>query len=100
MALFNSVWTRVCTFFRPNLRVEVYSHKTRQWVTVSVPGGRRDLIEAELQRFEDIQLATPELQQPAEPVIPKSPMKPIDERNEWIRNVKVCSVLFFIFARK
>jgi hypothetical protein len=77
-----SFWSGIRNTFRPNETVEVYSHKFKQWVTVVVPKGRRDLLEAELQRLENIEDIALKQKKPLR-------LTGFEERNEWIRNVEV-----------
>jgi hypothetical protein len=82
-----SLWNRIYKAFRPNMTVEFYSEKTQQWVTISVPGGRRDLIEAERQKFESGEYILPKSKEQKVPVMTARPITAIEECNEWIRNV-------------
>jgi hypothetical protein len=90
MAIFKSLRKMIRKILYPNIKLKVYSYKTQQWVTVSVPEYRQDLIAAEISKFE----AMTDI--PKTPKVPKKPepsLSAIEERNEWIRNVKVCPSL-------
>ena len=64
--------------------MEVYSEKTRNWMTVSIPKGRADLIQQELSKLEE------KIERPEIPIIPEEPkLSDIGQRNQWIKNIYV-----------
>jgi hypothetical protein len=89
MKALKGLWSGLRNVFHPRETFETYSHKSNQWVTINVPEGRQDLIEAELQKWEESEDTACE-RKLEEPTVTKlRPLTGIEERNEWIRNLQV-----------
>jgi hypothetical protein len=87
-----ALWRGIRETFRPNEIVEVYNHELEKWVTVTIPKGRQDLLEARLNELENSDFCVCALKKSKVPKTTSRPKTGIEERNEWIRNVKVCLI--------
>jgi hypothetical protein len=80
MEMVKTSWGNLCKkiFLPRKVELKVYSNKAQEWVTVSIPKGRRDLIPMELSKLE--------AKLEAEGLVS---MSDVEERNQWIRNLEV-----------
>jgi hypothetical protein len=53
MASVKAWWRSIRETFRPNEIVKVYNHELEKWVTVTIPKGRQDLLEARLNELKN-----------------------------------------------